>query len=272
MSEEKERFRLSPSRITKYQSCPLAYKFHYLDKVEGKYNINLAYGTVLHNLLEYFLKTKMDTGELLGVSDLKIYAKTFLESIQKQNSLDKDVCLKATDHMNLFIPIIHDKYLKTIPLSLEQKVLKKVPGEEFDIYGFIDMIEKGDTSSEFNWETDTIVDYKTKKASPSKFKEEYILPKDHYLQTVIYAYCFLTDEAEYIRTRVDYLIKTQTPKIIQVTTEVSREEILETLEHIKIIYQQIKNKVFYPNFCNPYCHPVYCDYYDECKKRGKNDQ
>lgn len=47
---------LSYSKITTYQSCPLKYKFYYLDKIPTPPKFYFTFGNTLHKVVEFFYK------------------------------------------------------------------------------------------------------------------------------------------------------------------------------------------------------------------------
>ncbi|MCX7911836.1 MAG: PD-(D/E)XK nuclease family protein [Dehalococcoidales bacterium] len=49
---------MSFSQISLYQTCPLCYKFQYVDKLKPREKSYLSFGTTIHACIEYFLKAR----------------------------------------------------------------------------------------------------------------------------------------------------------------------------------------------------------------------
>ncbi len=50
---------LSFSKISTYQTCPLSYKFQYVDKLPAEEKWYFSFGSTLHLCAEYFFRVKV---------------------------------------------------------------------------------------------------------------------------------------------------------------------------------------------------------------------
>ena len=51
---------LSFSRLTRYETCPLSYRLHYIDKHQPEPGLPLRFGKVIHAVLERLVREAVD--------------------------------------------------------------------------------------------------------------------------------------------------------------------------------------------------------------------
>lgn len=142
---------LSVSRIKRFESCPLSFKLHYIDKLRSEPNDALRFGSLLHTVLEQLYRWVIQeehTGRLPEEHALELYREAWSRSGLSgfgiyQEGLD---ILKAylrehamVDHRDI--------------LAVEKEFRLRVGS--YEVLGYIDRIDRIDD------ETIEVIDYKT---------------------------------------------------------------------------------------------------------------
>ncbi len=141
---------ISVSRIKRYEQCPLAFKLHYIDKKKGEYGPALAFGSLLHAVLENLYKWAK-AEEFQG----------FIEQSLIHEEYDrqwKNFDIIGLDEYNEGLEIITD-YLKCTEidcydiLDIEHEFTVEI--NDYTFNGKIDLVTK------VNDDTIRIIDYKS---------------------------------------------------------------------------------------------------------------
>ena len=157
-----ERIRISASKLRTWMQCPLQAKFQYVDKLPRGQNSSASYGACIHHALQIYNQT----------GDVEAAISDFIHTWEHPEELDvvPDTWTKGTNFGSL-----RSRGLATLRNYHEQvkwdsrEVIATehpfvVPFGEFDIVGFIDLVE-GHKDGRGNHELH-IVDYKTNKKQP----------------------------------------------------------------------------------------------------------
>ncbi|MEL7372813.1 MAG: PD-(D/E)XK nuclease family protein, partial [Myxococcota bacterium] len=51
--------RLSFSRLSRYERCPLSYRLHYIDRTPSQPGVPLRFGSAVHQVLEHLVREHM---------------------------------------------------------------------------------------------------------------------------------------------------------------------------------------------------------------------
>ncbi len=159
----------SISRLRKFEECPRAYKFRYIEKpeVERIQNIYGFLGSRVHETLEKHYTDLMDgfcnsIDDLLGYYN-KIWSENWSEDILvygnrsvEEYKEDGKNCI--TNYYSCNEPFEEDT---TIDTELNLRCSLEAYGENYDFQGYIDRLSKGSNGSY------EIHDYKTSKNIPS---------------------------------------------------------------------------------------------------------
>lgn len=232
--------RLSYSSISTYQSCPLQYKFQYVDKIPRKPSYALSFGASLHSAVEYFYSVPYpkppSLDELLG--QLK---KVWRSDGYSSKSEEEAHFSHAVQVLTLFYQDNIADF--RLPLALEHHFEIKLDG--YTLSGKIDKVDK---LPEGGLE---IVDFKTNRRLPplEKLKEDLQLSIYHLAAQKIWG----MDAA---KLTLYFLIPNQ-----KMSSSRTPEQIEEARKLIGDVAENIAAEQFEPRE-NPLC--PWCDYQSYC--------
>ncbi len=274
---------ISASQINIYSNCSRQYYFHYIEKIlKPTSSPHLAFGSALHGALE---KLNISMGSvLLTLSEVfQEFDKIWKESIEKEEIIFKgnmhddlyDIGLKSLElYYKEFLnyePIIY-KNIVTGEVKFSAECEFKVPiydldgnyNENYDLYGFIDLVLKKDNNI-------YIVDHKTAK---EKYKDFDINTS---IQLSLYSYAFreMIKQGcfpDLKRNKEDYVMynvfvknyKNHKPEIQQCNKKIMKRDINNIVYIINNFIKGIENEIWLPNF-GSHCNWM-CDYKEECEK------
>lgn len=256
---EGDRFRLSPTAISTYLQDPAMYYYTRVLRMPQPPQENMAVGSAVHAGIEYALKAKLREGTVPPLTEMLDYARGIWQQKisgfppQPGNPLEL-VWLRI---QNDLLPAAYEDLLTIEPGAVESHEIAGVPGQEFDLHGYIDLVHADGT----------VTDYKTAAKSPSKDKKtgEYVISNMHRLQLVYYAWLTSKGERE-VPVEIRTIVKTKYPKIVVARSVVTPEEMEGRLGTATTVYQSIKNKVFFPNYGAWWCSQKNCQFWDQCHK------
>ena len=233
---------LSFSKISTYQTCPLSYKFQYVDKLPAEEKWYFSFGSTLHLCAEYFFRVKVTSPPSLDEL-LAFYDKTWLsggyESAEEEGryrAYGRQVLTRFWElHSADFRP----------PLAVERKFSIDIDGVR--LRGIIDRVDKLESGL-------SIVDYKT---NQQLFTKEYVADN---LQLTLYQMAVDQLWTLPVEKLTLYHLRSNTacscgPRT-EAQLEAARSLVLEVAE--SIARQQ------FPAVENPFCpcdHARYCPYY-----------
>lgn len=248
---------LSPSKINAFERCQLQYKFRYLDGQRKPPGVAAAIGTATHKSVEMNLRAKMETGELLPKEAIQQAARDALENtwaggvqLDPDEPADKG---EAADQAVALATLHHEEIAPSIqPIALERPFgVDACDG--VTLTGHIDVQE-----------ADAITDNKTIGKTPSCIKG------DHLNQIKLYAIGALANDGKLpAAVRVDYLVKTKTPKAVRLSEPMTREVAQNALNRLKLQARVIKRATetgdFLPAPADGWaCSEKWCGYWNDC--------
>lgn len=248
---------ISPSKIHTFERCQLQYKFRYLDNLRKPPGVAAAIGTATHKAVEANLRSKMDTGALLPLEAVQQAARDTMENtwaggvqLDPEEPADKGA---AVDQAVALATLHHKEIAPTIaPVALERPFgVDACDG--VTLTGHIDVQE-----------ANAITDNKTIGKTPSAIKG------DHLNQVKLYAIGALTNDGKLpASVRVDYLVKTKTPKAVRLAEPMTREIAQAALDRLKLQARVIKRATetgdFLPAPADGWsCSERWCGYWSEC--------
>jgi len=142
---------LSYSRLSRFETCPLSYRLHYIEKKQAEPGLPLRFGKTVHAVLERLLKEVLDderTGPLSEERALELYREawsaeglTGIEVFEEGLRILRDFIREqgVVDHRDI--------------LAVEKEF--RLPVGPFTVLGFIDRVDWVDD------ETIEVIDYKT---------------------------------------------------------------------------------------------------------------
>ena len=231
--------RLSYSAINTYQSCPLMYKFSYIDNLPTKPKPKMEFGNFLHKTLQFILDDRYHLPTL--AETVRFYAENFDKSVfsterEAQNYFENGLKIVET-----FYKEIQEK---TPPvMTTEEKFV--LPIGKHQLAGIFDRIDK---HSEDTFE---IVDYKT-----GKVPDQQKIDKDLQLTTYDWAAKTKWPQIKDLKLTLHFL----GPNIkLSTSRDKSHHQQLE--EVVSKTAEKIEKGEFEPR-PNSLCN--YCDYQEFC--------
>jgi len=239
--------------------CPVRYEFRRVKGIIAPPGIAMVVGTGVHKSVEHNMRSKMETGALVGISTLSDITRDSINEAFKQGvmlpkeeaargakvlrgeAVDKGVTLSSL-HREELAPVIK-------PVAVERTWRLGLEGYPMDLTGTIDLQEK-----------DAIRDTKTTGKTPPKDVA------DKSQQLTMYAL-----GARYVdgklpkKLHLDYLVHLKTPKAKTLTTERTEGDLDLLLRRVESAIRLIEHGSFMP--CDPenwWCSAKWCGYYDQC--------
>lgn len=241
---------LSVSQLKMYLRCPLQYKFRYLDGLIIPPRSELTLGKSIHGTLEENYRQKIKTEidlPLEYITDLfsdtwdKAVVDTIFDEDEKPGKVKDDGIALLKSYHKIVAP-------KVQPVEVESEFNLPIEDEDYTLKGYIDLIDKNDL----------IIDHKTTKRS----MRQDVIDSDLQLTAYSLAYRKVTGEKEK-GLRFDVMVRTKVPKIQQIPTTRSEEDIRRFLKRLVYVNKAIESGIFYPNE-NFMCSR--CGYRALCKK------
>ena len=254
----------SYSKINLFNSCPLKYKYLYVDKnYKNDESIEAFLGKIIHSTLEWIYKKKIQDKKTYYSLDsiIHFFKEEWRDSWHQKIRKFKYIKQKKADYFTRGINFLV-KYYHHFGPDFNQKVFKVEEKIEFDLGGhkikaIIDRIDKN-ADSEMH-----IIDYKTGK----NMLDEEKLKRD--MQMSIYALALNShfDKSNNIKLSHYYV---STNKLVSInSSDIDIKSFSENLiKNIEIIEKTEKEDSFIPNeskLCS------WCYYWKECpQKDGKH--
>lgn len=247
---------ISATKLDTYLTCPLKYKFKYIDLIEPEeVSAALAFGSAIHGTIGYYYKRLM-AGECMSAEDAE---KAFKEDFEARFTVPIKLNGFTPEQLQEQGITLVRAYLDSItepvaPAAVEQELkaplINLATGDKLEgviIHGILDRIE----------EPDRPIELKTSSQSYSQFRT------DISLQFTIYSYLLAYHaHIEEIYGAFEVIVKTKTPKIQRLFTrrDISHfDRLYRTFEHV---IHNIESGIFYPNPSHMFCPG--CDYLSDC--------
>jgi putative RecB family exonuclease len=234
---------LSVSRLRRFESCPLAFKLHYVDKRDSAPSLPLQFGTMLHAVLERLYQwalAEKHTGRIDHDLALELYCEEFIRSgLSGFAIFDEGLRILRA-------------YLRDNPTVDHATVLAVEQDFELDVGGFL-VVGKIDRVDRVDAETVEVLDYKTNRAIYTR--EEL----DSDLQLTVYAMAArqLWPWAKEVRLGF-YLLRHG----LRMMTERSDEQLESARGYIATLGHQTENTTEYAPRLQSNC--AYCDHRQQC--------
>ena len=141
---------LSYTQISLYQSCPLCYKFQYIDRLKSKERWYFSFGRTMHTCAEYFFKIKVPPPPSLGEL-LRFYKKSWVS--EGYESAEEEAKYRA--YGEEILTRFHEIHSADFRMPFAVESLFNIDVDGVKLTGFIDRVDKLDSGGL------AIVDYKT---------------------------------------------------------------------------------------------------------------
>lgn len=234
---------LSYSRLDRFETCPLSFKLHYIDKYEPGPNVSLLFGKTIHAVLEQLYQEVIDqefTGFLSEDRALKLYSQVCLT----ERLTGIGIFEEGADILKNFVRrqgVVDHRGI----LAVEKEFLIYIG--RFPVKGFIDRVDVEDD------ETIIVKDYKTNRML---FTREEV---DTSLQLSLYQHVAhqLWPWAKKVKLAFDMLRH-------DIVMETSRtpEQLDAAMQYIETVGRMTEETEEYEPRLNNNC--VYCDHRYHC--------
>jgi RecB family exonuclease len=234
---------LSYSRLSRFETCPLSYRLHYIEKQQAEPGLPLRFGKTIHAVLERLIKDVVDderTGTLSEERAIELYR----EAWGAEQLTGMDVFAEGLAILRRFIAeqgVIDHRDV----LAIEKEF--RLPVGPFEVLGFIDRVDWIDD------ETVEVIDYKT---NHQLFTRDEV---DTSLQMSLYhvAAQRLWPWAKKVKLTFWMLrhgVRQQTTR--------TEEQLADALAYVETLGRQTETATEYPARLNTNCS--YCDHRKQC--------
>jgi RecB family exonuclease len=234
---------LSYSRLSRFETCPLSYRLHYIEKQQAEPGLPLRFGKTIHAVLERLIKEVVDderTGTLSEERAIELYR----EAWGAEQLTGMDVFAEGLAILRRFIAeqgVVDHRDV----LAIEKEF--RLPVGPFEVLGFIDRVDWIDE------ETVEVIDYKT---NHQLFTRDEV---DTSLQMSLYEVAVrrLWPWAKKVKLTFWMLrhgVRQQTTR--------TEEQLADALAYVETLGRQTETATEYPARLNTNCS--YCDHRKQC--------
>lgn len=245
---------LSFTQIAMFLRCPRQYASRYVEGRKVPPSGAMIQGKVWHQTVERNYRQKIESDRDLGLPEMQgFFAERFDSALTEEEvAFDSgDTPAKLKDQGVAIVAAHHKAIAPAVRPLLVEEPFNLDLGEAFPftLMGVWDLVERDGT----------IVDNKSYSKTPSQAD----LDKD--LQFTAYALAYrATRQAIEPGLRMDAIIKTKTPKAIQLRTQRTNDQCRWLLRLIEQVGAAIHSGNFYPNPIGWHCSPRFCGYWSRC--------
>ena len=242
---------ISVSQIKMFLRCPLQYKFRYLDGLKIPPTGSLSLGKSVHAALEANYSQKIATKQDLPAEKVLDLFSDRWEKEAVETVFDEDEKAGVVKDTGVkMVTVYHEQISPTIqPRLVEHEFNLSFENVSYTLKGIIDLVDV----------EGTIIDHKTSKRS--------MIPEDvgSDIQLTCYALAYrsLFSVSEK-GLRFDVMVKTKVPKLQQIPTTRSQEDIQRFLKIMGFVSKAIQSGTLYPCENKQTCS--WCGYRALCEK------
>lgn len=234
---------LSYSRLSRFETCPLSYRLHYIEKKQAEPGLPLRFGKTIHAVLERLIKEVVDderTGPLSEERAIELYR----EAWGAEQLTGMDVFAEGLAILRRFIAeqgVVDHRDV----LAVEKEF--RLPVGPFEVLGFIDRVDWLDD------ETVEVIDYKT---NHQLFTRDEV---DTSLQMSLYEVAVRRLWPWAKKVKLTFWMLRH--GVRQVTTR-TEEQLADALAYVETLGRQTETATEYPARLNTNCS--YCDHRKQC--------
>ena len=234
---------LSYSRLSRFETCPLSYRLHYIEKKQAEPGLPLRFGKTIHAVLERLIKEVVDderTGPLSEERAVELYR----EAWGTERLTGMDVFAEGLAILRRFIAeqgVVDHRDV----LAIEKEF--RLPVGPFEVLGFIDRVDWIDD------ETVEVIDYKT---NHQLFTRDEV---DTSLQMSLYEVAVRRLWPWAKKVKLTFWMLRH--GVRQVTTR-TEEQLADALAYVETLGRQTETATAYPARLNTNCS--YCDHRKQC--------
>ena len=240
--EAKRNTHLSFSRLSRFETCPLSYRFHYIDQLPAEPGVPLRLGKLIHAVLENLVREVLED-EITGPLSEERAVELLREAWAADELVGVDVFQEA-------LRIVRD-FVRSQGVVDHRNVLAvekfRLPVGEFEVLGFIDRVDQVDD------ETIEVIDYKTNR---QLFTREEV---DTSLQLSLYAAAVKRLWPWAKKVKLTFLMLRHGVRLETTRTE---EQLADALTYAEVLGKQTETATEFPPRLNANCS--YCDHRQHC--------
>jgi RecB family exonuclease len=234
---------LSYSRLSRFETCPLSYRLHYIEKKQAEPGLPLRFGKTIHAVLERLIKEVVDderTGPLSEERAIELYREAW--GAEQLNGMD--VFAEGLAILRRFIAeqgVVDHRDV----LAIEKEF--RLPVGPFEVLGFIDRVDWIDDA------TVEVIDYKT---NHQLFTRDEV---DTSLQMSLYEVAVRRLWPWAKKVKLTFWMLRH--GVRQETTR-TEEQLADALAYVETLGRQTETATEYPARLNTNCS--YCDHRKQC--------
>jgi putative RecB family exonuclease len=238
---------LSPTQARTFLGCSARWWFKYGLSLPEPKTSSLAFGLAVHRALEINFLQKLESKENLETAGMvTIFRDCWMEQVgqtvfrddENPRVLEKTGERLIAKYMDEVAPLVE-------PAAVEMDVRGVIGG--VPVRGRIDLIDVHGR----------LVDIKTASRRPS------CVPWDYAFQLATYRQITPGASGE---ARLDTLVKTNTPQLVQQSYEVGESDLRATQVLYPLIQESIRNGLYLPNRDSMMCSRRHCAFWVHCQK------
>ena len=259
MSKSKVKY-ISASQIDMFLSCPLAYKYIYVDNAKRMpANAYMEYGSAIHEALAFNFKQKIKSRKDLPIKDVRhVFTNYFVKKVQElptytEEWLLRTLTLQGEEMISQYMEQLAPKYQ---PILVEEKFEISLKTYPITIMGYIDLIT----------EDGIIIDHKTAwTTTRQKWTQKFV---DDHRQLTMYDLAFRKIYNKPPKAlRIDVLKRLKGwPRFASLDSHRSDTEILALVQLMARINEILEKDIWFPNLNS--CSK--CDFKKSCSKLSYN--
>ena len=238
---------LSPSQVRTFLDCQARWWFKYGLQLPESKTSSLALGLAIHRALEVNFREKLETHEdldTLGV--VMIFRDTWMEQAgQTQFAGDESQQDLRRLGERLVAKYMDEVAPKIEPAAVELEVQGEISG--VSVQGRVDLQDVDGR----------LIDIKTASRRPSYVSADYAFQLATYRQ--------ITPGASG-EVRVDSLVKTQTPQIVQQSYTVGEADLRATQVLFPLVHDAMASGIYCPNRQSLLCSQRHCSFWKSCER------
>ena len=234
---------LSYSRLSRFETCPLSYRLHYIEKKQAEPGLPLRFGKTIHAVLERLIKEVVDD-ERTGTLSEERAIELFREAWGAEQLTGMDVFAEGLAILRRFIAeqgVVDHRDV----LAIEKEF--RLPVGPFEVLGFIDRVDWIDD------ETVEVIDYKT---NHQLFTRDEV---DTSLQMSLYEVAVRRLWPCAKKVKLTFWMLRH--GVRQETTR-TEEQLADALAYVETLGRQTETATEYPARLNTNCS--YCDHRKQC--------
>jgi putative RecB family exonuclease len=236
---------LSQSQVRTFTECSARWMFKYSWELPDPPTPALTLGEAFHAAMEANFRQKIETRKDLPVAEVaQAYRRAFAERAGETQFGADDPATVEAKGAELVALYMREAAPRIQPRAVEVEVEGKIAGVR--VRGRIDLVD---------W-AGRIVEFKTSSRKPSGITSQNAFQLATYARLV---------EGATGETRVDTLVKTKLPQLVQIGHQVNGQDYLATERLYPLAQAAMREGFYYPNRNSVLCSRRNCPFWSACE-------